>query len=264
MTRVGVWLVVVTWCATACDRRPRPAECRQVVATMRAAKPGEVDDRLRDAKEAVLARCIQDKWSRAAIKCFATATSDDARKACIEKQLTEKQREQFVRAMNELAPEPTEAEMDERLTKLAELKDAMCACRDAACANQVSDDMTRWSMAAVAQTRSPPTQLSAADQERAAAIGSEMATCLQAAMGSGPETDAMRYVAKNGEFKDRLCACTDAKCAKAVAREMTTWSEDFVKQHGDGSSMTPVDHANLDAIERDVQACMRKLGATSK
>lgn len=255
--------MVVSCVAASCDRGPRPAECWQVVATIRAPRPGETDDRLRDIKQAVLARCIQDKWSRAAIKCFATTASNDERTDCIENQLTAKQRELFVREMSELTPELTATQIDERLAKLVDFKDAMCSCRDAACADEVSQEMTRWAQDAAMQTSSPP-RLSPADQERAAVIGSEMATCLQTAMGPGTPTDAMRYVAKNGEFKERLCACTNAACAKAVAAEMTTWSEDFVKQHAAGSSMTHSDHARLDAIERDVQACMRRLGPNRK
>ena len=262
MQRVGV-LVLVCCFAAACDRGPRPAECRQVVAAIRAPGPGEPDDRYRDTKEAVLARCIQDKWSRAAIKCFAAAMTRDERKQCIERRLTEKQRDLFVRDMANLQPDLTAEQMDERLAKLTEFKDAMCACRDAACAGQVSQQMTRWSQDMAMQQAQPP-KLSPADQERAARIGEEMAVCMQSAMGPGSPTDAMHYLAKNGEFKDRLCACTDATCAKSVAAEMTTWSEAFVKQVGEGSTMSHADHAKLDEIERDVQACMRRLGAARK
>jgi hypothetical protein len=40
-------------------------------------------------------------------------------------------------------------------------------------------------------------------------------------------------MAKMTEFKDKMCACKDAKCAQGVQEEMTKWSQDMAKNAGD-------------------------------
>ena len=40
-------------------------------------------------------------------------------------------------------------------------------------------------------------------------------------------------MAKMSEFKDKMCACKDAKCAQGVQEEMTKWSQDMAKNAGD-------------------------------
>jgi hypothetical protein len=40
-------------------------------------------------------------------------------------------------------------------------------------------------------------------------------------------------MAKMTEFKDKMCACKDAKCAQGVQEEMTKWSQEMAKNAGD-------------------------------
>ncbi|HEY5920050.1 MAG TPA: hypothetical protein VIV11_00205 [Kofleriaceae bacterium] len=69
----------------------------------------------------------------------------------------------------------------EALAKMSEFKTEMCSCKDAKCAQDVSDKMTKWSQEQSAKQKDPP-KLSDADQKKATAIGEEMGKCMQTAM----------------------------------------------------------------------------------
>ena len=70
----------------------------------------------------------------------------------------------------------------EAMAKMAEFKDAMCKCKDAKCAQDVSDKMTQWTQAQ-SSGKEPP-KLSDADQKKAAQLGEDMGKCMQAAMAA--------------------------------------------------------------------------------
>jgi hypothetical protein len=70
----------------------------------------------------------------------------------------------------------------EAMAKMAEFKDAMCKCKDAKCAQDVSDKMTQWTQAQ-SNGKEPP-KLSDADQKKAAQLGEDMGKCMQAAMAA--------------------------------------------------------------------------------
>lgn len=146
------------------------------------------------------------------------------------------------------------------MTKLTEITNAMCACKDAACATRVSGELSRYvtDLAKIGVGR--PT-LTEENQVRAMQIGDRGMRCLEAAMASpaSPPTDAQRYVAKNAELEDRLCACKDIACAEAVAAELTKWSEDFLAHPNDSSTMSEEDQERMTTIEREIKACMSKL-----
>lgn len=69
----------------------------------------------------------------------------------------------------------------EAMAKMTEFKDEMCKCKDAKCAQDVSDKMTKWSQEQSKNQKEGP-NLSEADQKKAAAIGEEMGKCMQKAM----------------------------------------------------------------------------------
>jgi hypothetical protein len=71
------------------------------------------------------------------------------------------------------------------MAKMTELKDEMCKCKDAKCAQDVSDKMTKWGQEQ-SKTQKDPPKMSDADQKKAAAIGEEMGKCMQAAMAATP------------------------------------------------------------------------------
>lgn len=69
------------------------------------------------------------------------------------------------------------------LAKMTELRDEMCKCRDARCAQDVSDKMSTW-MQEQSKGKATPPNLSAEATKQAAAIGEEMSTCMQTAMAA--------------------------------------------------------------------------------
>jgi hypothetical protein len=75
------------------------------------------------------------------------------------------------------------------LTKMTEFKNAMCACKDAKCAQDVSDKMTKWTQSQ-GEGGAKAAKMSDADSKQAAAIGEEMGTCMQTAMSASATPSA--------------------------------------------------------------------------
>ena len=71
----------------------------------------------------------------------------------------------------------------EAMAKMTEFKDEMCKCKDAKCAQDVSDRMTKWSQEQSKTQKEA--KMSDEDTKKAAAIGEEMGKCMQSAMGAG-------------------------------------------------------------------------------
>src|SRR5687768_4811824 len=69
------------------------------------------------------------------------------------------------------------------MAKMSEFKDEMCKCKDAKCAQDVSDKMTKWSSEQAKTTKE--VKMSEAETKRAAEIGDQMSKCMQTAMGAG-------------------------------------------------------------------------------
>src|ERR1044071_2755569 len=70
------------------------------------------------------------------------------------------------------------------MAKMTEFKDEMCKCKDAKCAQDVSDKMAKWSADNAKNEKDQ--KMSDADQKKAQAIGEELGKCMQAAMGPPP------------------------------------------------------------------------------
>lgn len=75
---------------------------------------------------------------------------------------------------------------DDAMAKFEQFTNEMCQCRDNACAQHVSDDMTRW--ATTLSKEWPQPKLDPAQTKRATDMGMRMATCMQQAM-STPAVD---------------------------------------------------------------------------
>jgi hypothetical protein len=73
----------------------------------------------------------------------------------------------------------------EAMAKMTEFKNEMCACKDAKCAQDISDKMTKWGEEQSKGKKEPP-KMNDADQKKAATIGEEMGKCMQAAMAATP------------------------------------------------------------------------------
>lgn len=65
------------------------------------------------------------------------------------------------------------------LAKMTELKDEMCNCKDAKCAQDVSSKMTAWTQE---QAKSGAAKMSEADTKQAQSIGEELGKCMASAM----------------------------------------------------------------------------------
>ncbi|HEY5925652.1 MAG TPA: hypothetical protein VIV11_28395 [Kofleriaceae bacterium] len=237
-----VWFLCFAFLGCGSNKTKGP-DCSAAAAAL--AKIGPLKDDLK-------AWCVEEKWSQAAIACMSKATSKADVGACA-KHFTD---DQF-RPLSTTNPMVSEQRIAVAEAELTKFTDAMCACKDGACAQRVTDDMGRWTIETASRYGRPPPP-TGERAERLAALGDRMQSCLIAAM-KPPPNDAQRYVAKNAEFKDRLCACKDAACGETVAAELTKWSEDFVKSAGDGSTMTGSDQTRLQAIETEVHACLKAL-----
>lgn len=110
------------------------------------------------------------------------------------------------------------------LAKMGEFKDAMCKCKDAACAQDVSSKLTKWTQE---QARSGhPAKLSDADTAKAQSINDQMGKCMATAVtaagsaapvpsgsaGSSAGSDAIDPAA----FADLPQECLDYR--KVIAR----------------------------------------------
>ena len=77
--------------------------------------------------------------------------------------------------------------MAEAMNKMGEFKDKMCACKDAKCAQSVSDDMTKWGQEQSKAMTEPP-KLSDEQVKQATDIGEQMGNCMVKAMGADTPT----------------------------------------------------------------------------
>ncbi len=67
------------------------------------------------------------------------------------------------------------------LKKMTAFKDSMCACKDAACANKVSEDMATWSKEQAASPDPAPV-MDEVTTKQFTDLSTAMATCMQTAM----------------------------------------------------------------------------------
>jgi hypothetical protein len=113
----------------------------------------------------------------------------------------------------------------EALAKMRELKDEMCKCKDAKCAQDVSDKMTKWSQDQAKNQKEPP-KMSDADQKTAAQLGEEMGKCMQTAMGAGSGSAAPAAPAGSASAAAPPAAAGDlpSECAdyKAAVDRLST------------------------------------------
>jgi hypothetical protein len=79
-----------------------------------------------------------------------------------------------------------------------------------------------------------------------------------AAVGCKKKGGMAEAMAKMGEFKDKMCKCTDAKCAQGVTEEMTKWSQEQAK--GGDKDMKPSedDAKKIAEITKGMTDCMTK------
>ncbi|HVV85037.1 MAG TPA: peptidylprolyl isomerase [Kofleriaceae bacterium] len=121
--------------------------------------------------------------------------------------------------------------------------DAMCACKDRACAEPVAKQVRRL--------RSPVGDMTPEQVERAMSAGDRLSRCQERVL-PGEEADAA--IEKMSEMADELCACADMKCAGGVLRRMSEVKEPSGKP-------TKAEMEKAMAIAERMADCQKKLMA---
>ncbi|HEY5923749.1 MAG TPA: hypothetical protein VIV11_18835 [Kofleriaceae bacterium] len=243
----------------ACDRgaKSKEVDCSAAVAALSSPEPSVTltADELKKLKETLANQCSADKWTDEAVRCLAKATDDKSRHDCTYKHLTQQQQDQL-----EVARRPLRGDITENaLAKMTAFKKSMCACKDAQCAQQVADEMSKWS--AEALKSQPEPKMTEEQTQRAADLGEELGGCMQAAMEASRDpaerAETERAMAKMTEFKDQMCACKDSKCAIRVSDDMTRWSQNEAKNSKTPARMTEGDTKKAAAIGEAMGKCMQ-------
>jgi hypothetical protein len=202
--------------------------CKDAVNRARASMDISLDE-----AAGLIGRCEQHNWTLQQRSCIGSAHALDELPKCVA---------------------PTELDglhavrVAEVLARMTNLKDEMCACTDAACAQRVSSELTKWSQE---QTNSPP-KMSDEETRRATAIGEEMGKCMQRTSG------AAEAMAKMREFRVEMCACSDTACAQRVSDEMATWSQEQAKDSKEPPKMTDEETKEATQIGEAMGKCMQK------
>lgn len=76
------------------------------------------------------------------------------------------------------APDAPATSAQRALAAMAGFRDRMCKCTDRACANQVTEDMTRWGEEAARAADQPPRRLSHDETRIAQELGDAMVKCM--------------------------------------------------------------------------------------
>lgn len=124
---------------------------------------------------AIEKQCTDLEWSDAARSCFLAAKSDDDKDKCAYTKLTGEQAEKLAQLRSNFG---------EALDKMQAFTETMCQCKDPACAQKISDDITKWAEEMSKVYKDPP-HMSEQDQKRADEIGERMGKCMKEAMGAG-------------------------------------------------------------------------------
>lgn len=163
---------------------PGPGDCAAAAEALLQVLGNEAPTADRSkARTEVDTHCTDDRWTAEARDCFGAARSPEAVHACGYNHLTQAQQDKLDKATSELG----RAQAGRALEAMERFRDQLCACKDPACVQRVSDEMTRWSQEMSRTQRNPP-KMSDQDVERATAIGEKMGQCMQAAMGAGGTT----------------------------------------------------------------------------
>jgi len=197
--RNSVWFVLVIGLVSACGgSKPTAiatapansvaADCASTAGVVvRALVDEDAKSEAEKVATAVTKRCTDDKWTAEAVACLGAAHDKGGVHDCGYQHLTQAQQDKLDEATAELSA----MSMPRLMKKMSEFKDQMCACKDAACAEKVSDGMTKWSqdMSKEYRNKEPP-RMTEEDTKKAAAIGEQMGKCMQVAMGAGQSMPA--------------------------------------------------------------------------
>jgi hypothetical protein len=167
----------------------RPVECTSAAATITRILAADVKQSdTASVQTNVEKRCTDDHWTAEARSCLAAASTEPALTKCGYNHFTQAQQDRLDDATAGLGT----ASIQYAMKMMEQFRDDMCACKDAACAQQVSEVMTEWSLRMSREQRKPP-KMTEESVKRATEIGETMGKCMQAAMGaSQPPTPKLR------------------------------------------------------------------------
>lgn len=124
-------------------------------------------------------------------------------------------------AKSSSAAEPASTGLAEAMKKMRDYKEKMCSCADAACAQDVAEDMTRWSQA-MAKDQKRPAKATEDDTKQMAEITKAMTDCMTRAM-SGGANDSSRGAEQQPDL-DRSIISIAMDRVKASALKCGEWS----------------------------------------
>ena len=128
--------------------------------------------------------------------------------------------------------------------EFSEMRDKVCACKDAACADKLKDEIKEDRGK---EFKKEMKDLSDKEKDKIDAIEEEIKVCEKKLAGEA------QLVAMT-QFKDKMCACADKSCADKVMQEMSVWSR------SQDSDKLPDDiMKKASAIGQEMAACMQKL-----
>jgi len=117
-----------------------------------------------------IGECDQHQWSMQARQCVADAHASADLVACGTR---------FDLGHKGMFADGTSFER--AFKQMTTFKDQMCMCKDAACAQHVSDDMTKWGQEMAKDNTEPP-RMTEEDTKRFTELGEQMGKCMQKAM----------------------------------------------------------------------------------
>ena len=156
-----------------CSGSPAPAPRNAAPAPAQPDCAGAVSALPEQARGGAETRCKEDAWTAAATSCLANAANAEARGTCMYNHFTRAQQDRF----DEVA-----GGFHEAMAAMTEFRNQMCACKDAKCAEKVSNGMVEY---AKAHANDNYDKMTEAQLKRATEIGTAMSECMTKAMGMG-------------------------------------------------------------------------------
>jgi hypothetical protein len=171
-------LAIVVFAACASAPPPPPPTSNQCVAVEPSCRTAVEKIRavasLRDREVTMtIGECDQQDWSLQTRQCVADAHASTDLAACATK---------FNIAKKGIFSDHLSTAS--AMAAMTKFRDQMCMCKDSACAQKVSDDMTKWGQDMAKDNRDPP-RFTDEDTKKFTEIGETMGLCMQKAMGGG-------------------------------------------------------------------------------
>ncbi|MEO8702568.1 MAG: serine/threonine-protein kinase [Kofleriaceae bacterium] len=81
--------------------------------------------------------------------------------------------------------------------------------------------------------------------------------------GGGAPTSSSDVIDRLGDFKTRMCACSDMACGAKISSDMTAWSEELAKHPELMTKMDAASMQRMSQITQEFAVCAQKLTGTS-